>query len=109
MNAAASPDPPERHLPEALALQYNYPFVDLTTLKLNPAALSVLPPEAARRLEALPIRQHALGGLLVAMCRVPKAAELAELQASAQGPVEIALASRTDLLLALDKAYPPRS
>lgn len=109
MSATASPDPPERTPWEALAFRYDYPFVDLATLTLNPAALSVLPPEAARRLEALPIRRHALGGLLVAMCRVPKAAELAELQASAQGPVEIARASRTDLLLALDKAYPSRS
>lgn len=45
-----------RAIAEALAEQYGIPFLDLSSTKLEQDAAMLLPEDAARRLQALPIR-----------------------------------------------------
>jgi hypothetical protein len=73
---------------------------------MNESALTALSPEAARRLQMLPIKRTSTS-LLLAVARVPTAADTdAVLKETALNP-DYAIAEPQDLAEAIERAYPP--
>jgi MSHA biogenesis protein MshE len=94
----------EASLHEFLAKHLQVPFIDLKQLRIDRAAVRLLPEPLARRYRALVLQQDARG-LLVGMADPADLHAYDELQAKLKLPLRIALVGEAEFLKTLDAVY----
>lgn len=87
-----------------LSDQMRIPYVDLTTFDLNPQLVQLLPETDARRHRALVLKESN-DGLLVAMGDPMDIFGYDSLVKTLKKPVELAIASESQLFAAMDRTY----
>ncbi|MGQ9455132.1 MAG: GspE/PulE family protein [Armatimonadota bacterium] len=95
----------ERAVTEARAEVLGVPFVDLSTQRIDPAAISAVPEQVARRHKVIPISRSG-NKLIVAVVNPndPVAIQDIRLTSGAQ-QIGIALATEDDVMAAIDRHY----
>jgi MSHA biogenesis protein MshE len=94
----------EETLHEVLAQHLQIPFIDLRQLKIDQAAVRLLPEAHARRFRALVLQSDARG-LLVGMADPTDIIAYDELSARLKQPLRLALVRESDLLKFVDVVY----
>lgn len=94
----------EETLHEVLAQHLQIPFIDLRQLKIDQAAVRLLPEAHARRFRALVLQSDARG-LLVGMADPTDIIAYDELSARLKQPLRLALVKESDLLKFVDVVY----
>jgi type IV pilus assembly protein PilB len=94
----------ESQLVAALATQIGMRFVELGDQQVDPAALSLVPPAIARRYVVLPFGFDD-GKLLLAMADPANFLAIEDVRAVAQVEVKPCVATRQDVLAAIDRLY----
>jgi type IV pilus assembly protein PilB len=95
---------PQRSLVEALAEQLGLPVVDLAKVELEAETVALLPEVAARRLCAIPVRRN--GRRIEVAVGDPLAEFLQPQLIDALGaPVQLLIASRADVIRAIEYSY----
>ncbi len=95
----------ERSVTEARASAMGVPFVDLSTQRVDPSAISAVPEQVARRHKILPISKNG-NKLVIAVVNPndPVAIQDVRLTSGAQ-QIGIALATEDDIMAAIDRYY----
>lgn len=102
----------EEQLFEALSLQMNLPFVSLGGRAADPASIKAMPGHIARRFIVFPVAFKAakddfeLPTLTIAMADPSDARVIEALRFLLEVEVEPVLATRKDILKAIDRTYP---
>ena len=94
----------ERDLVRGRALQFGLEFVDAREIQPSPEALAIVPGDIARRQLAIPLRVQE-GRLVVAMAEPTNHQAVLELEQVSGLAIVPAVAYRTDLQGALERAY----
>ena len=89
----------------ALAEQYGMDFVDLGSVRVDPAAAALLSPEDAERYQAMPVRMLPDGVLLVAIADPTDVGACEELRERIGLPIHLAVADREPLEAALSAVH----
>jgi type IV pilus assembly protein PilB len=95
----------EDQLYRALSEQLGVAYVRLGEFDVEPAALATLPPDVARAHRVLPLMFHE-GQLVIATADPADSDKLSALRFRAQNPIEVVLASPSDLDTAIATHYP---
>jgi Type II secretory pathway, ATPase PulE/Tfp pilus assembly pathway, ATPase PilB len=98
---------PAAELARLLAEQHGLEYIDLSSLDVDPAALSLLPEKYARRYAALPIRFLAEDLVLVAVVDPTNVVASDDLRIAIGLNVRVAVAAAPDLAALIDKAHRP--
>lgn len=93
----------EQELSRALARQKSLQLVDLRTVTPAPDAVVLMSDETARACNALPL--EIVGGTVVVAVADPSDEMLSELSTLLGQPVELRVATQSDLLRAIDNSY----
>ena len=94
----------EKQVMQARGRQLNIPFVDLTTHKIDPNAISAVPENIARRHKVIPIHKNG-NRLTVAMADVNNIMALDDLRSVSRMQVTPALSTEIAILDAIDRNY----
>lgn len=94
----------EEAMLQALSTQLNVPYVDLSTFKLNPALVQLLPETDARRYRAIVLKET-VDGLMVGMGDPTDIISYDQLVAVLKRPVELAMIRESDLMRYIDQLY----
>jgi type IV pilus assembly protein PilB len=89
---------------EALARQYNYPYVELKSLKVNPEAVKIVPRAVCEENSIFPIKANGKS-LMIAMHDPLDLFALDNIKFILNREIEVALAPKEEILAAITRAY----
>jgi len=94
----------EKQVLQAKARQLNIPFIDLTTQKIDPSAVNVVPENIARRHKVMPVMKNG-NRLTVAMADVNNIMALDDLRSVTRLQIQPALSTPSAIEEAIDRHY----
>jgi type IV pilus assembly protein PilB len=95
----------ESQLVALLAEQLGMEFLDLSETPIDPSAVASIPEPVARRHSCIPVRFDEVGRLVVAMADPSNVVTVDDLRTIAKRDVRPAVATRADVLAAINRLY----
>lgn len=94
----------EEHISEALALQFNIPYVNLNNYSMNLELVRLLPESQARRYRAIVLEEHN-NKLLVGMSDPTDFSAMDEITRLVKHDIDVAVVTEGQLLQSIDRGY----